>query len=99
MALVLSSPAFLFHLREPMSDVPVAAWWLLSLAFAVRGSARGALGAGLSAAAALLTRPNLLPLVVPVGFAVIASGPGDSLLDFSRSNVCDGGLQAWYWSP
>lgn len=69
MALLLTSPAFLFHLREPMSDVPVAAWWLLSLALALRGSTRGAVGSGLAAAAAILTRPNLLPLAVPVALA------------------------------
>src|SRR5207237_8404761 len=40
--LVACSPAFLFQLMQPMSDVPATALWLLALAFATR-SGHGAL--------------------------------------------------------
>ncbi|MCX6537526.1 MAG: hypothetical protein NT151_01130 [Acidobacteria bacterium] len=63
--LLAASPVFLFQLFQPMSDVPVTAWWVTSLALMTRGRF---LGAGLCAGLALLTRPNLTPLglyVVP----------------------------------
>jgi len=67
-ALLLTSPAFLFHLSEPMSDVPVTAWWLVAIWFAVRrGDAWNQLFSGLAASAAIVTRPNLVPLVIPIG--------------------------------
>ena len=57
--LVAASPVFLYQLVQPMSDVPVTAWWLLSLWGAAAGRP---FAAGLGAAAAVLTRPNLAPL-------------------------------------
>ncbi|MBI4520624.1 MAG: glycosyltransferase family 39 protein [Gemmatimonadetes bacterium] len=67
--LLATSPAFLFQLMWPMSDVPVAAWWALALAVLLYEHRVAALGAGLAAGAAILTRPNLLPLgVVPVAW-------------------------------
>lgn len=63
--LLAASPVFLFQLFQPMSDVPVTAWWVTALALMTRGRF---LGAGLCAGLALLTRPNLTPLglcVVP----------------------------------
>ena len=63
--LLAASPVFLFQLFQPMSDVPVTAWWVTSLALMIRGRF---LGAGVCAGLALLTRPNLTPLglcVVP----------------------------------
>lgn len=66
--LLTASPSFLFQLTSsPMSDIPAAAWWGLSLASALRESRRAALGAGLAAGAAVLTRPNLAPLVAIPG--------------------------------
>jgi hypothetical protein len=57
--LLAASPVFLFQLVQPMSDVPVTAWWLATLL----GVAAGRPGlAGACAAAAVLTRPNLAPL-------------------------------------
>jgi hypothetical protein len=49
-----------------MSDVPVAAWWLLAILFAIRGTTWSVAAAGLAAAVAVLTRPNLVILVVPL---------------------------------
>ena len=65
-AALLVSPAFLFQLMWPMSDVPAAAWWLLAIVLAIRGTTWSCAGAGLAAALAVLTRPNLVVLVVPL---------------------------------
>ena len=51
-----------------MSDVPVTAWWLLSLWGAAAGLPAVA---GLGAAAAVLTRPNLAPLAALAMAAVL----------------------------
>jgi hypothetical protein len=66
--LVAASPVFLYQLVQPMSDVPVTAWWLLSLWGAATGLP---VVAGLGAAAAVLTRPNLAPLAALVMAAVL----------------------------
>jgi len=59
--LLAASPVFLYQLVQPMSDVPVTAWWLGAVLCVAIG--RPAL-AGTCAAAAVLTRPNLAPLAV-----------------------------------
>lgn len=65
--LLATSPVFLYQVVQPMSDVPAAAWWALTLAL-LAGERRGAaLGAGVSAGLALLTRANLAPLFVVIG--------------------------------
>jgi 4-amino-4-deoxy-L-arabinose transferase-like glycosyltransferase len=64
--LLLVSPAFLFQLMWPMSDVPAMAWWLVSIVLALRASRPALVGSGLAAAFAILTRPNLIVLVVPL---------------------------------
>src|SRR5207247_2096446 len=51
-----------------MSDVPATAWWALSLMLVLsKQTALGALGSGLAAAMAILTRPNLVPLAAIIG--------------------------------
>ncbi|MBI3046881.1 MAG: glycosyltransferase family 39 protein [Acidobacteria bacterium] len=65
-AALLASPPFLFQLMWPMSDVPAMAWWLVAIVLAVRGTTVGLGAAGLAAALAVLTRPNLLVLAVPI---------------------------------
>jgi hypothetical protein len=69
---LLVSPAFLYQLMWPMSDVPVTAWWLLSVVLALGPTRRYAVGAGVAVAAAVLTRPNLVPLALPVGVLMLA---------------------------
>jgi hypothetical protein len=64
--LTVCSPVFLFQLMQPLSDVPATAWWLTSVVAALEGSYAGALGAGLCASLAILTRPNLVVLALPV---------------------------------
>jgi hypothetical protein len=59
--LVATSPAFLFMVMNPMSDVPVTAAWTLALVLTVWP--RPFL-AGLAAAAAIAIRPNLVPIAL-----------------------------------
>ena len=68
--LVATSPIFLYQVVQPMSDVPAAAWWALAAWLVARGSPRALVGAGLATAAAVLTRPNLVPLAAVLVCAV-----------------------------
>ena len=60
--LVATSPAFLTMTKEPMSDVPAAAFWALASWKILQRSRSSALLAGIAAAMAILIRPNLVPL-------------------------------------
>jgi len=65
-AFVATSPIFLYQLMNPMTDVPATAAAALMVLLVIDG---WPLGAGLAAAAIILIRPNLLPLVaVPVAW-------------------------------
>jgi hypothetical protein len=68
-----TSPAFVFQLiHAPMSDIAAAAWWTMALVLVWRPGRLAAFAAGLATAAAILTRPNLVPLaVVPGGVLLI----------------------------
>jgi hypothetical protein len=57
--LVATSPALLFMLMWPMSDVPAAAWTTAMICLLLWQSPAAALGAGLAASAAVLTRGAL----------------------------------------
>ena len=70
-ALLFTSPVFLYQLKEPMSDVPVTAWWLLAILLGTMSRPQSALVGGLAASAAILTRPNLAPLAVPLAMFVL----------------------------
>ncbi len=70
-ALLLTSPVFSFQLKEPMSDVPVTAWWLLAILLASRNTPGLILAGGMAAAAAIVTRPNLVPLAGVLGMFVL----------------------------
>jgi hypothetical protein len=61
--IVVTSPTVLFMLMAPMSDVPAAAAWAASVAFAL---ARAPAAAGIAAGTAILIRPNLAPLAAVV---------------------------------
>ena len=69
--LVACSPAFLFQLMQPMSDVPAAALWVLAVACAASGTRRAPLTAGLATSAAILVRPNLLPMGIVIGLFIL----------------------------
>jgi hypothetical protein len=68
MAAVLfaSSPVFLYQIVQPMNDVPAVALWLLTLVLAHRAASSpgpfAQISTGAAAGAALVVRPNLLPL-------------------------------------
>jgi len=63
---VASSPIFLYQLVQPMSDVPAAALWMLSVAFVTGTRPRDPVLGGIAAAAAILVRPNLAPMAIPL---------------------------------
>src|SRR5262249_12476803 len=71
--LTACSPVFLYQLMQPMSDVPVTAWWLLTIVAALDPTYIGAAGAGLCGSLAILIRPNLAPLILPAA-AYVAYG-------------------------
>ena len=75
--LVALSPVFVYQLMLPMTDVPVTAWWLLAVDAALTPTLGGAAGAGLSSSLAVLTRPNLVPLIAAVA-GLMLSTPGAS---------------------
>jgi hypothetical protein len=62
--LLATSPAFLFQAMFPMSDLPAAAWWALSLAAMSFDGIAAAAISGQAAGMAILTRPNLVPLAI-----------------------------------
>src|SRR5262249_18924514 len=61
--LVPTSPAFLYQLMNPMTDVPVTAAWTIAAALA---ATEWPLAAGLAAGGALFIRPNLAALAVAI---------------------------------
>jgi hypothetical protein len=63
-ALVLSSPIALFLVGQPMSDLPVTTFWVIAWLLVYSRRPSSSLGAGLSAAVAILIRPNLAPLAM-----------------------------------
>ena len=74
-ALMLLSPAFLWLLIEPMSDVPVAACWTMALVLASR--AEGPIEtfvSGVASGTAILMRPNVAPLAIFPALLLLMSG-------------------------
>ena len=64
--IVATSPTVLFMLMAPMSDVPAAAAWAVSIACAIGESPLTAVAAGAAAAIAILIRPNLSPIALAI---------------------------------
>jgi Dolichyl-phosphate-mannose-protein mannosyltransferase len=65
-AIVLATtPVFLFQVVQPMNDVTVAALWTAVIALAARAAPSSA-AIGAITGLAVLVRPNLAPLAVPV---------------------------------
>jgi hypothetical protein len=73
--LIAFSPIFMFQTLLPMSDVPVTTWWLLAWVLAISSLQWAQLGAGLAVSAAVLTRPNLVPLAIVLAAVVAANKP------------------------
>jgi hypothetical protein len=70
-ALVACSPITLFQLMQPMSDVPAAALWALATACATASRRSAPALAGLATSAAILMRPNLVPLGLVLGLFIL----------------------------
>lgn len=66
-ALVATSPAVLFMLMPPMTDVPVAAAWAAAFYLLTGPGGKNALAAGLVSGVAVMIRPNLVPLAALAG--------------------------------
>lgn len=60
------SPIVVFQSLEPMSDVPAMAFWTLALAYSVSRGREAPYISGLAVAVAVMIRPNLAPLIVPL---------------------------------
>ncbi len=76
--LLATSPAFLYQVVQPMTDVPAAALWTLALLTALPrrdGGMTAPFFAGLATGAALMVRPNLLPLAAVAGGIVCFARP------------------------
>jgi hypothetical protein len=100
-ALLTTSPIFLFEIVQVMSDVPATAWWTLALLLAISPSLQPArqravsirvvsiraVLAGFVAGMAILTRPNLVPLVIPLFFAVRLKGDPTNAASAVRSKA------------
>lgn len=64
--LLATSPPFVLQSLQPMSDIPVTFWWTLSAVLAFSRSRTANMAAAATVAAAILTRPNLIPLAAPL---------------------------------
>ena len=65
--LIATSPVTLNSSLEPLTDVPAMATWTLAYFFILSSSATAAAVAGAAAGLAILIRPNLVTLAVPLG--------------------------------
>jgi hypothetical protein len=64
-----ATPVLIQLTTGPMSDLPAAAWWTLAFVLASMDRRLAAVGSGVAAAMAILTRPNLVPvLAIAVAF-------------------------------
>ena len=69
--LVATSPTFLYHAFQPMSDVPVTAAWIVCWLQVARAAPASG---GLAAAVATLIRPNLAPLAAVPWLVITLAG-------------------------
>lgn len=102
--LLCISPVFLYQIVQPMSDVPAAALWSAALASVSRGGPSGQIGGGIAASLALLIRPNLAPVIVPLAAFIFVTGRSAGLLRFLVTLIPACTLLAWlnhvrYGSP
>jgi hypothetical protein len=77
--LLAASPPFLYQIVQPMSDVPAAAAWAIAALTVTdvrfTSSAHGAFWAGVVSGAALMIRPNLMPVAGVAALAVFVPRP------------------------
>jgi hypothetical protein len=92
-ALMATSPIFVLQSVQPMSDIPAAFFWLLSATIAM--SSRTWAGAAVVpvVALAVLTRPNLAPLGLPLAaFGLLANSSGDRPYNWNITAGVAGGV-------
>ncbi|HXW05024.1 MAG TPA: glycosyltransferase family 39 protein [Vicinamibacterales bacterium] len=108
-----TTPPWVVASLTPMSDVPAAAFWTGAVAAALHGTRMGAALAGVCAAAAILTRPNLAPLAGAVALPWlwrIWKGAGSrrdhvlalgifALLTAAAAGIVAATFSYWYGSP
>lgn len=80
---VATSPAFLYVLMVPMTDVPAAAAWAVAIYCVLGASIGSAFAGGLAAGLAILIRPNLFPLAGVLALWFVMKRRGGSLALFS----------------
>jgi hypothetical protein len=106
--LVAFSPIVVFQSLEPMSDVPATAFWMAAWVFATSAARWAPLASGLAVSAAVLTRPNLVPLTLMLAYVAASTArPGGQLRSVAlfSAGVAPGcgivaALNAWlYGSP
>lgn len=73
--LLATSPPFVLQSLQPMSDVPTAFWWTLAAVLGVHRKSFYRLASAAAVTMAILTRPNLAPLALPLVLLVL--GPKD----------------------
>jgi hypothetical protein len=70
-AILAWNPVFVTYAKQPMSDVPATAWVTLAIVLAIQRGALSAVGAGLAAGAAVITRPALLIAAATIPFIAL----------------------------
>ncbi len=88
-ALVASSPAFLFQLMWPMSDIPAAAFWTAALVAALGTGRYAPAISGACASVAVAIRPNLVPLAaIPFAYLIWKGRGGFAFAVAALPGVC-----------
>lgn len=83
--LTASSPTIVMMTLWPMSDVPAAAFWTMSLVIALRrDSIASRIFAGVAAGFAIVIRPNLVPLIVFPATAIFFASSATAGARFRR---------------
>lgn len=84
--LLASSPTFLFEVVSPTSDAPSTAWWALAIASLLLPGRKAAVGAGVAAGLAILTRANVAFLAGILGAMLLWEWRGRTVSD-ARARV------------
>ena len=88
-----------------MNDVPVTAWWLLAWVLALADGGAAAFVAGLAVSAAVLTRPNIVPLAFVLAAVTMFRAPRWQRGALFVAGMVPGCLavaalnEIWYGSP
>jgi hypothetical protein len=76
--MVAASPVVLMMTCWLLGDLPSAAFWMAALWLALSPTVPAAAGAGLAASAAIVVRPNLVPLAIVVPLVTLAAARGSA---------------------